>query len=77
MKLQDVIKYIAVTKHRVLCDGGWKLKSNIENCQIKLFVSKNAIEQFFENSNYIKPKYMISKVKVQIEVLEDECEYNY
>ena len=72
MILQDVIKYIAVTKHRVLCDGGWKLKSNLENCQIKLFKSSSHVQQFFENSNYIKPKYDVEKVKVRIEVLENE-----
>ncbi len=75
--LQNVIKYIAVTKHRVLCAGGWKLKSNVENCQIKLFKAPCMIEQYFQNTaNYIRPKYEIKKVRVRIEVLDDDSEYS-
>lgn len=70
--LQDITKYIAVTKHRILCAGGWKLKKNIENCQIKLFKGATDIEQFFDNtSNYIRPKYEVKKVRVRIEVIEE------
>ena len=72
MILQDGIKYIAVTDKRVLCAKGWKLKSMLKDCQVKLFVKPHAIEQFFENtSNYVKPKYKVQKVKIKIEVLED------
>lgn len=72
MTLQDGIKYIACTKQRVLCAKGWKLRSNLKDCQIKVFPSAAAIEHFFETaSNYVKPKYYIQKVKIKIEVLED------
>lgn len=77
MVLQDCIKYIATTKQRVLCEGGWKLKSRLENCQVKLFTAPSQIEIFYENtSRYVKPKYTPAKVKVRIEVLDDDCEYS-
>lgn len=73
MILQDNIKYIAVTKHRVLCAKGWMLFSKLDTCQIKLFPKPSNIKQFFENtSNYVNPRYEVKKVKVRIEVIEDE-----
>ena len=72
MILQDETRYIVVTKHRVLCAKGWRLKSNLSSCQIKLFPKPSHVKSYFENTaNYIRPKYSIQKVKIRIEVLDD------
>lgn len=69
--LQDVIKYIAVTDKRVLCAKGWRLKSNLDDCQIKLFPNPSHVHHYFDDRRYAKPKFHIQKVRVIIEVIED------
>ena len=73
MVLQYNYKYIAVANDRVLCDGGWKLIDKLAECQIKLFPTPSHLKNFFEVSKwYQNCEYEIKKVKVRIEVLENE-----
>lgn len=66
-------KYIAVTKQRILCLKGWILKSRLNANQVKLFASPSQVKQFLETQrSYVSIKYEIKKVKVRIEVIEDE-----
>ena len=64
-------KYIATTEKRILCAGGWKLKSNLNDCQVKLFPTPSHVKQFLEDRQ-AKHKFKVEKVKVRIEVLTDE-----
>lgn len=72
MVLQDCNRYIVVHKDKILGIKGWVKSKNIESNQLRLFKCPSHIEQYFEVSSYKRPVYEIVKVKVKIEVLDNE-----
>ena len=72
MVLQDCNRYIVVHKDKILGIKGWVKNKNIESNQLRLFKTPSAVRQYFEMSSYKNPVYDLVKVKVQIEVIEDD-----
>lgn len=66
-------KFVAMTDNRILCVKGWVLNDEVESNQIKLFNSKGHVQEFINNSSFVRPKYKIAKAKARIEVFEDDC----
>ena len=72
MVLQDCNKYIVVHNDKMLGIKGWVRSKNIKTNQLRLFNTPSAAKQYFEMSSYKNPVYELVKVKVKIEVIEDD-----
>lgn len=72
MVLQDCNKYIVVHNDKMLGIKGWVRSKNIKTNQLRLFNTPSAAKQYFEMSSYKNPVYDLVKVKVKIEVIEDD-----
>lgn len=66
-------KYIIQVKDKTLSLKGFVNNFNLEKNQVRLFATPSHARTYMEeSSNYYSKKYNIKKVKVTIEVLEDE-----